>query len=144
VQDKPPFIASQQILLLDAEAENPRRFLSPHFFRELRVQEHLEESKQAFAESPWKSASRDELFLDGGPRRLCLTTDAGIGKTTTLQWAEQQIGRQHPDRLAIYVQLSDLPTQTDLYVTTLAELLMIRSQPNRFYVQQNSVIMGGR
>ena len=128
MQDKPPFIASQKIFLLDAETSDPRRFLSPDFFRRLRVGERLDDSKEGLDDSPWKPTSRDKLFLDGGPRRLCLTTDAGIGKTTTLRWAEQQIGRQHPDRLAIYVQLSDLPTQADLYVGILAELLLIRSQ----------------
>ena len=126
VQDKPPYISSQQMMLLHAGIQNPRHFLSPDFFR--RVRHDVETSEQACNESPWAPTSREDLFLNNAPHRLCLTTDAGIGKTTTLLWAQQQIGRRHPDRLPLFLQLSDLPDRSELVTSTFAEWMLICSK----------------
>ena len=43
--------------------------------------------------NPWRPISRRELFFGDAVRWLCLTADAGVGKTTTLKWVEQETDR---------------------------------------------------
>lgn len=109
--DLPPFIASQRMLLLDGSVREPLQHLRPGASRALRPEPHgLEPGNEV--DSPdqfWKPIAREQLFFDSSIRRLCLTSDAGIGKTTTLQWVEQATGGHDPNSLAIYLELKDLP-----------------------------------
>ncbi len=95
MMDKPPFVLSQRLLLLDAGVDDPHRYLKPALFRPGGDGDAGGQSRQrpeAHEEDPWQPVSRRKLFFDGDARWLCLTTDAGVGKSTTLRWAEQETG----------------------------------------------------
>jgi len=100
--------SSQGLYLLDANVRDPKSYLKPELFRS--PWEPREPTRASHPEeNPWKPVSREELFLDDSIRRLCLTTDAGVGKTTTLQWVEQAMGRRRPVRLALLLEMRHLP-----------------------------------
>jgi hypothetical protein len=61
-----------------------------------------------------------------------------VGKTTTLQWAEQEIGRHRPDSLALLLEMRQLPDSRKLYLEpardgsppVLVETLRVRGSLN--------------
>lgn len=85
---KPPYIASQRMRLL-TDTKHPRRHLHAESFRQRR-----EDGESAGHDNDWVEVSREHVALDraqvnGEPcslHRLVITTDAGMGKTATLQW----------------------------------------------------------
>jgi formylglycine-generating enzyme required for sulfatase activity len=112
----PPFIASQRFFLLDAGADVSQLRLGPAGLRSGEDRgEHVDKGQRA--SGPWKPVSRRGLFLDPSIRRLCVVTDAGVGKTTALEWAEQEIGRHAPDCLALLVEMRDLPETRAHYLS---------------------------
>jgi len=98
--------------------------------------------------SAWRPVSRTELFVTHRPKRLCVTIDGGIGKTTSLLWSQANAHCQpgHDRRLYFYVHFRDLPSLReqvlDFYPVThngttiekpgrLVELFIERLSPNR-------------
>ncbi|MCY2987803.1 MAG: NACHT domain-containing protein [Planctomycetota bacterium] len=119
--EKPPFIASQRLLLLDPNVPDPREFLSPEKFRAARLSGVGDEGRAG--DDPdakyWQPIDRRNLFCDPCIRRLCVTTDAGVGKSTMLKWAAHAIMAHDPRTLAIYIPLRDLPDSADKYLGTI-------------------------
>lgn len=137
MSEKPPFIASQRMYLLDADAPDPKACLKPAVFRT--QEEPSERTKEGDSfDGPWSPVSRRELFLDDSIRRLCITTDAGVGKTTSLEWAEQEIGRHGPESLALFLEMRQLPESRKHYLEpardgsppVLVETLRVRGHLN--------------
>ena len=145
VTDKPPYIASQRILLLDEDVDDPQRFLRPEAFRTARSNS-VKQGEPGRADPDadrWCEVDRTALFLDGEIQRLCVTTDAGIGKSTALRWAEQRIGRSSGDQscLAIYIELSELPDARDehsLPVFLSALLKRLRRAPGNEHLDEQT------
>ena len=81
--DKPPFVASQQLYLLDPDVDDPNPFLKPELFRR---PEHSPDGphERDSGDGPLKPISRQELIIGPSHQHVCLSTDAGLGKTTTL------------------------------------------------------------
>ena len=123
VHDKPSFIRSQQFRLLDSDVDDPRSFLRPEAFRSARLKtgERDERPDAGLDRDVWQPVGREELFFNHHMTRLCLTTDAGVGKTTTLKWMEQAVADHEPDCLALYVQLRDLPESRTHYLAPLRD-----------------------
>ena len=59
--------------------------------------------------SPWCPVHFRDLFVDSSIRRLGLASEAGMGKSTALQRAQDEIMQADPRVLAIYARLGDLP-----------------------------------
>jgi hypothetical protein len=115
--DRPPFVASQGVYLLDAAVRSPKSFLKPGVFRIPQEPEQRAIKRDSPEhDSPWRRVSRENLFLDDSLRRVCLTTDAGVGKTTALEWAEQAIGRHRPESLALLLDMRQLPESRQHYL----------------------------
>jgi len=115
--DPPPYIADQGLVLLKANAPNPRQLLSPEAFRSARLGENGREGVSRSDSSWWSPITRNELFFNSDWQRLCIATDAGIGKTTLLQWAEQAWAAYQPGVLALYVESHRLPTSYSRYLS---------------------------
>jgi hypothetical protein len=97
-----PYIAGQRALLL-MPAGDVRDYLKPEQFHQGRH---------------WRPYPRAELFFRRRLKRLCVTTDAGVGKTTTLRWIEWQAPAEDPLLLAVYLRLSDLPEDPAGYLSS--------------------------
>jgi sulfatase modifying factor 1 len=117
---RPPFIDSQMMLLLKKEVDNPQQHLQPALFRSGGLRK-MDGDRQESGNDYWETISRHDLLLDPSIRRLCVTTDAGLGKTTSLQWAEQAIGTHRPDTLALFVELRHLPLSRRHYLEPAAD-----------------------
>ncbi len=98
-EDLPPFIA-QGIRLLK-EIEDPRACLRPEYFRAGRVARSGGEPTEQHPDA-WVGVERSEFAHnalqteDGEPcdlSRLVITTDAGVGKTTMMEWLEVELNR---------------------------------------------------
>lgn len=121
--ERPRFITTQRILLLDADVGDSRLYLRPEHFRSARVPAWERESRDSLA-GRWERVSRSELLLERNIPRLCLLADAGLGKTTTLRWAEKELNAGHREgSLALYCRLADLPVSREGYRTKLLGLL---------------------
>ena len=116
--DKPPYIADQGLLILDKERVQGdlREAIRPAHFRDMR-QAHGRAERKAGG-SPggqvWKPLARDEWLTgacDGRFGRVVLVTDAGMGKTTTLQWLCHELNRQNPRTVTILMQVAELPAE---------------------------------
>ena len=61
----------------------------------------------------WQAMDRQELLANptsGNPwHRVALICDAGLGKTTNLQWLQQALNQQYKGHLAFYLRISKLP-----------------------------------
>src|SRR3990172_7352235 len=118
MQDNPPFIATQRLFLLDGDVSDPWQFLRPESFRAARLRAAPTDKQQN--EDPhtkyWNPITPEALFCDGGTRRLCITTDAGVGKSTWLQWAEQELNVRGNGQLAVYLEMRDLPKSAPAYM----------------------------
>lgn len=113
--DKPPFIASQSIWLLDSTVQDARSHLNSSGLRLPEETRDLSEKAER-SNSHWKPVARNELFFSGSIGRLCLSTDAGVGKTTTLEWVEQAIGEHRPDAVALLLEMRQLPDTRKHYL----------------------------
>ncbi len=151
--EKPlPFIRSQEFLLLD-DGVSAEEFLKPEAFRIARwialekrrkkdQPDQRETGLERFADGyqrwmdRWQATTREALFADASLHRLCLTIDGGIGKTTTLKWAEAFLGgaldannedsnkqlgttalHSSGRHLWLYLQMKDLPTSKDDFLS---------------------------
>jgi len=114
----PPYIESQVLELL-ADLRDPRPYLVPERFRMRRrgdVGEQCERPGPA-EEDRWEAIERATLVRRltaplkpaSGPaeeaiRLLCITHDAGQGKSALLRWLQQEIHRAAPHQLALFVE----------------------------------------
>jgi hypothetical protein len=111
----PPFIDSQGMRLL-SELEDPRPYLRAEHFRAGRVARGGGNTTGQMPDA-WMAVDRFEvahnsLAAEDGKNwdlsRLVLTTDAGVGKTTTMEWLEVELNRGSSDRLAMLLTFRDL------------------------------------
>ncbi|MGO9109719.1 MAG: hypothetical protein ACLP9L_10835 [Thermoguttaceae bacterium] len=114
--NKPPLIASQRLLVLDLNVPNPVEFLRPDRFRGARVPAAGGQTMADPDATFWHAVSFQDLSVNSDRRRLCLTTGAGIGKSTVLLRARHEIMQANPRMVAIYVRLRDLPWKTADYL----------------------------
>ncbi|MBX7168095.1 MAG: SUMF1/EgtB/PvdO family nonheme iron enzyme [Pirellulales bacterium] len=115
----PPWIDSQRMLLL-RNVSDPQKHLTPQAFRASRLRRDKRRVQDSATPSrrrrrrPWVKTNKRRVFLDWllqpkvPSRRLCVTTDGGIGKTTLLQWATAAIARHRPEFLAVYLPLGKI------------------------------------
>ena len=111
----PPFISSQGVRLL-METEDPRACLRPEFFRAGRVARSGGEPTEQHPDA-WVDVERSEFAHnalqpeDGEPcdlSRLVITTDAGVGKTTMMEWLEVELNRGSGEQLGLLLTFRDL------------------------------------
>jgi len=111
----PPFIDSQGMRLL-SELEDPRPYLRAEHFRAGRVARGGGDTTGQMPDA-WMAVDRGEVARnslstedgrDWDLSRLALTTDAGVGKTTTMEWFEVELNRGSGDRLAMLLTFRDL------------------------------------
>jgi formylglycine-generating enzyme required for sulfatase activity len=114
----PPFIATQGIKLLMDE-RTPLRHLTTDAFRSQREKRTEVDPSPAHEPEPWELLptdersylSRGEITIEGRShslRRIFITSDAGLGKSTTVEWLEYELNRHDSGLLAIRMNLSDL------------------------------------
>ena len=128
-QNKPPFIETQELRLL-LQTERPERFLHPEYFRVGRGPRSAESGRPL---GEWGTFDRGELAgnvltnTDGSPcdlSRLVITTDAGIGKTTTMLWLENELSQPGAPTAAFYLTFSRLPPQIGELLPDLARRML--------------------
>ena len=106
--NRPPYISSQQMRLL-TDTQHPRRHMQAESFQQRR-----EEGESTEADNRWVEVSREDVALDqvqihGQPcslRRLVITTDAGMGKTATLQWLNYRLNGPRSNTVAFFIPLN--------------------------------------
>jgi hypothetical protein len=111
--DKPPFIADQGMRLL-TELRNPKRFLMPEAFRGRRTARENPMGGAEETDDAWSPVDRDAVALDAlqdehgqhvSLHRLVVTSDAGTGKTTTMDWMRWRIADDGRQRVAFLILL---------------------------------------
>jgi len=116
--NKPPFIATQGLRLL-LETERPERYLHPEYFRVGRGARSTTTEQDL---GDWAEVDRAELVAsraaveDESPlhlSRFVITTDAGVGKTTTMQWLAAEFNRPGAATVAFYLTFSRMPAHLD-------------------------------
>lgn len=118
--DNPPFIESQRILLL-TETENPHEYIKPSFLRSRRTGASRPGDAEPMEARKQVEIDRDQ-FLGARPiegcdlRRTVLYTDAGIGKTSNLEWLHWKINTAGDGRLALLVPVHELPGSLDRFL----------------------------
>jgi formylglycine-generating enzyme required for sulfatase activity len=65
--------------------------------------------KQEDMDRLWPVQDRLSLLIDLSIRRLCVTVDAGVGKSITLRQCEYLTQKAHPGHLALWMELSQMP-----------------------------------
>jgi hypothetical protein len=101
-EDRPPFIGHQTLRLL-SPANDPRQLLR---LQELRGRWSLDAATRGAGESgPWRTIDRDQLLASvenehdafgSDLLRLVITSDAGVGKTTNINWLHAEINSRSP------------------------------------------------
>ena len=84
---RPKFIRSQRVFRLSASPEWQRDALRPDFFRQRPdVSSNGAPPSGLSQRICWvQVADREQYFADPSILRLCLTVDAGVGKTTAIR-----------------------------------------------------------
>jgi hypothetical protein len=105
------FIHDQQLWRLSASGNDTLEWLKPERFRlagvpddELRIVN--------VRRNPWESAIHQTILNDlkqGGLQRLCVTTNAGIGKSTFLKWLNWQLSLPASRLVPFRLELRQLP-----------------------------------
>ncbi|MFM7071753.1 MAG: hypothetical protein ACKO38_08190, partial [Planctomycetota bacterium] len=110
-----PYIRTQTIKLLSKTA-NPRIYLRAEHFQSRRKRDDSSSTKSDPAKDQWQAIGRDALLsgltmVNGAPgpfHHLVITSDAGMGKTTLLDWIWWEFNSPTGDQLAIRVTAKDL------------------------------------
>jgi formylglycine-generating enzyme required for sulfatase activity len=111
---KIPFIDSQSIRILEASG-NPKIHLTMDSFR--RQRQSNEKGSQDELNDPWREITRAKIYeqvcSSGSPAgakevRICITTDAGIGKTTNMQWLNYTINAHSSNYVAFYITAGEI------------------------------------
>ncbi len=125
---KQPFIASQRIRLLVADCD-PRECLKPEYFRGARPDRGKESGELNGDDRYWKVVDRHQVAANIVPgtelHRMVFTTDAGIGKTTNLEWLLYALSQPDSDRLAFLIKVSALPEPDQFLSQTLVNCLRL-------------------
>jgi hypothetical protein len=119
--DRPRFIDDQRVFILDAEGRDAKTYLRPQEFRVPRLE--AADRREGSSASHWFPSNRMAVLLNPEYRRICLTGDAGLGKTTSLEWTAKEIASRHPAELPLHVRLSDLPLLREHWGRTFVDLL---------------------
>jgi hypothetical protein len=146
--DRPPFIASQGLWWLDCSRSEQQACFDPERLWSLARSEDERKKRKSpivihgrTSETRyWRwvnhgddgsgnvtgataARQRCEFLADMSKKRLCVTVDAGQGKTKALEQA-QYLRQSGPNRdcLALLVQFSDLPTSKNLFLGNHPEL----------------------
>ena len=128
-EKKPPYIETQSLRLL-LESDRPERFLHPQYFRGGRGPQTVTpaEDRGEWGEIDRGELVRNELGSIDGPRcdlaRMVITTDAGVGKTTTMQWLEAELNQPGASTAAFCLTFSHLPTRLDELLPDLTRRMM--------------------
>jgi serine/threonine protein kinase/formylglycine-generating enzyme required for sulfatase activity len=121
---RPPFVHTHGMRLL-LETDDPRKCLQPEFFRSRPSAAPLLPSR---AWEPWIPIDRNELarnrvcLSDGTTcdlNRLVITTDAGVGKTTNMNWLHYVLNRPRsqtePGKLALLINLGQVSASAESF-----------------------------
>ena len=131
--NKPPFIDTQGLRLL-LETNRPEQYLHPAYFRVGRGTRAsmAEQDLGDWVEVDRNELAANELTVDGESRvdlsRLVITTDAGVGKTTTMQWLEAELNRPGAATVAFHLTFSHVPAHLDELLCELARRLLQKRQ----------------
>ncbi|MCY2980339.1 MAG: TIR domain-containing protein, partial [Planctomycetota bacterium] len=131
--DKPPFIDTQGLRLL-LETDRPEQYLHPAYFRVGRGTRSsmAEQDLGDWVEVDRAELAANELTVDGESRvelsRLVITTDAGVGKTTTMQWLEAELNRPSAATVAFHLTFSHVPAHVDKLLCELARRILQKQQ----------------
>ncbi|MCY2977756.1 MAG: TIR domain-containing protein, partial [Planctomycetota bacterium] len=137
--DKPPFIDTQGLRLL-LDTNRPEQYLHPAYFRvgrgtrasmaEQDLGDWVEVDRNVLAANELTVAN--ELSVPNESRvdlsRLVITTDAGVGKTTTMQWLEAELNRPGAATVAFHLTFSHVPAHVDELLCELARRLLQKQQ----------------
>jgi hypothetical protein len=137
--EPPPFIATQRLFRLrpaEGQAALPpdvqRAWLRPETFR---LRRRISGKNQSAEEidrllpggAAWEEVPDREAFLsDASIRRLCLTVDAGCGKTIAMYQAQYLLHARHKGHPAILLNFDQLPRSVNLYLGPSEEAAGIR------------------
>ena len=131
---KMPFIPTQRLFELQAPAEKLKQCLDPARFRSLRLQGegHADDAEAALREDlpdcQWVEINnRYAELASPALRRLCLTVDAGTGKTTALKQTAFLLS-ERSSHLVIRVSFTQLPVSVAGYFDTSVFSLVSRLQ----------------
>ena len=107
-----PFIETQELTLLTSPGD-PRPYLKPEYFRSRRSGVATGQAEMTGTQDgAWPPIDRESLVsgkvtLDGGReidlKRMVLTTDAGVGKTTNLRWLATRFNDAGSETTAVLV-----------------------------------------
>ena len=115
-----PYIRTQTILVLK-ETANPREYFRAPYTQSRRQRGERDSGDSTNDLDPWQPLGRSELLAglktqdDGTPgrlhrrfHRLAITSDAGMGKTTLLDWIWWELNSPTGDEMAIRVSAKEL------------------------------------
>jgi formylglycine-generating enzyme required for sulfatase activity len=126
----PPFIGTQKVHLLTAK-RNVRRWISTDALRRRRKADSGGRGAEGDAEQqgpdPWVNVPREGLLEksisvkppeDAEDRilelmRMAVTSDAGMGKSTTVKWLFSRFNRPGAETVAFLLNVSDLPNNAE-------------------------------
>ena len=116
-----PFIANQRIWWLDAPFELAKECLRPEAFAAAREVRKGDTDHFATHNMPegcqWREVYRPAFLACTNNRLLCLTIDAGIGKTTAMLQTQFIRGCLLDGHLVIGIQFDHLPTDANDYLS---------------------------
>lgn len=113
MSEDPPFIQTQGMRLLQ-ETERPERFLRAEYFRAGRAMGPAGgEDRGRWAAVNRFDVVRNAVEIDKDSpcdlSRLVVTTDAGVGKTITMQWLNAELNRPDSSTAAFFLTFSRMP-----------------------------------
>lgn len=148
----PPFIATQGLRILNKSKPhlNPRDAINSSYFRRVRDEDTTREKRspriatllaendliidfKVTTSETWPGISRASLvnrLVTQDPdrlRRVMLTTDAGLGKTTNMRWLQTAINESDTGCTAVLLNVADLPGPEDAPLDRVLAALVLRA-----------------
>jgi formylglycine-generating enzyme required for sulfatase activity len=109
------FIHDQQLWQLRLTGEKSLEWLTPERFRLAGLPD--EELRLVDVDrNPWEAVTHTQILdnlKSGQLQRLCVTTNAGIGKSTFLKWLQWQLSLSDSRLVPVRLELRDLPDNSD-------------------------------
>ena len=120
----PAFIGSQRLFHLDRSVppDQQREWLESERFRLLRRRQEdgslvFDGPESVTTDFYWDEIEDREAFLvQNDVARLCVTVDAGIGKTKALEQIQYLRQTTEPGHLAILLESHELPLESDAFL----------------------------
>ena len=119
----PPFIRSHKLFRLNAPWAQREKWMRPAYFGRLKRRDQQEDDaakRQATGpDEPYawdEVEDRQEFLTDSDVRLLCVTDDAGMGKTKALEQIQFLRQAADPGHLAILIEFEELPAAIDGFV----------------------------